>query len=152
MKLGSCIHLDECSSKLPSILSLDLFLWFTDIQNFCQVFSFRSFSQKVLGLEPWNLGRAYIWLSAAQSCHQYWALTYFFWFTDFVNICQVFGHFRSFSQKLKWLEQWNLGHAYIWMCATQSYHEHWAVTYILRLTDFVKFCQVFAFRSFSQKL
>ena len=25
MKLGSCIHLDKCSSKLSSILSLDLF-------------------------------------------------------------------------------------------------------------------------------
>ena len=26
MKLGSCKHLDECKSKLPSVLNFDLFL------------------------------------------------------------------------------------------------------------------------------
>ena len=45
MKLGSCLQLEE----LRSILSFDLYLQFTD---FCRVFVFRSFSQKVSGLEP----------------------------------------------------------------------------------------------------
>ena len=52
MKLGSCLHPDECSSKQPSILSLDLLLQFTDFVNFCPVFAFRSFSQKIFELEP----------------------------------------------------------------------------------------------------
>ena len=52
MKLGSCIHMDKCSSKLPLILSLDLFLWFTDVLIFFLVFAFRSFSQRLSGLEP----------------------------------------------------------------------------------------------------
>ena len=56
MKLGSCLHLDECSSKQPSILSLDLLLQFTDIVNFCPVFAFRSFSQKTIGARAMKLG------------------------------------------------------------------------------------------------
>ena len=35
--------------------------------NFRRVFALRSFSQKLEGLEPWNLGQAYIWRSAAHS-------------------------------------------------------------------------------------
>ena len=49
MKLGSCIQLEEERSILHSILSLDLLFTVT---GFCQDFAFRSFSQKVSGLEP----------------------------------------------------------------------------------------------------
>ena len=77
--------------------------------TFCRVFAFRSFSQKLWGLETWNFGHAYILKSKGQSYAQSLVLTYLLWLTDF---CRVFT-FRSFSQKLLELEPWNLGHAYI---------------------------------------
>ena len=45
MKLGSCIHLEELSSILCSILKLDLPLGFTDK---CRVFAFRSFFSETI--------------------------------------------------------------------------------------------------------
>ena len=59
-------------------------------------FVFRSFSQKLSGLEPWNLSHAYILKSLGQPYIQIWALTLFLRFTDFYRVFA----FRSFSQKL----------------------------------------------------
>ena len=50
MKLGSCIYLDELRSILCSILRLDL-LFYGSLTN-VEVNVFRSFSQKLKGLEP----------------------------------------------------------------------------------------------------
>ena len=36
MKLGSCKHLDECNSRLPSVLSFDLFYGSLTLQIFVQ--------------------------------------------------------------------------------------------------------------------
>ena len=102
MQLGSCIHLDECSPKLPSILSLDLLFTVHWLSKFCHDFAFWSFSQRLWGQELWNFGHANILMSAAQSYHQYWALTYFLRFTDFLNFVMIlrFGHFlRDYEGK-----------------------------------------------------
>ena len=63
MKLGSCIHLEELRSTLCSFLRLDLLFQgsLTNVE-----FLYRSFSQKLKGLEPRNLGHAYTLKSKGQ--------------------------------------------------------------------------------------
>ena len=56
--------------------------------NFCQVLCLGHFLRNHKGL-----GHAYIWMSAAQSYHQYLALTYFYGSLTlqiFINFCGVF--------------------------------------------------------------
>ena len=48
------------------------------------------FSQKLQGLQPCNLGHAYIRRGAARIYDQYGVLIYFLRFTNFVNFCRVF--------------------------------------------------------------